>query len=55
MILDFMYCLVLTFLRFLHITDWAADLGTLFGTLLAQGADGSPLRGATFFDSILLY
>jgi hypothetical protein len=51
LILDFMYCLVLTFLRFLRITDWAADWaadwGTLLGTVLAQGANGSPLRGVT--------
>src|SRR5271155_5240444 len=40
LILDFMYCIVLIFLRFLRITDWAADSGTFFGTVLTQGANG---------------
>jgi hypothetical protein len=54
LILDFMYCLILTFLSFLRITDWAADSRTFSGTVLAQGANGSPLCDI-FFSSISLY
>src|ERR1700722_4889547 len=54
LILDFMYCLVLSFLRFLRITDWAADSGTLLGTVLAQGANGTHCEERHFGQHIIV-
>ena len=54
LILDFMYCLALSFLRLLRITDWAADSGTLLGTVLAQGANGSLCEEQYFRQHIIV-
>jgi hypothetical protein len=53
LILDFMF-LTFLLLRF-RITDWAGDLGTLLGTVIAHGANGSPFaKGVTLSTHVIV-